>query len=120
FKRVNDTHGHDAGDAVLVHVARLLAANCREADLLARWGGEEFLLVLAGCDAEASRTLAERVRRLVSDSPVAVGEARLPVTLSFGVTVAQPHEGLDEAIARADRALYASKTAGRDRVSLVG
>ncbi len=120
FKRVNDTHGHDAGDAVLVHVARLLAANCREADLLARWGGEEFLLVLAGCDAEASRTLAERVRRLVSDSPVAVGEVRLPVTLSFGVTVAQPHEGLDEAIARADRALYASKTAGRDRVSLVG
>ncbi len=120
FKRVNDTHGHDAGDAVLVHVARLLAANCREADLLARWGGEEFLLVLAGSDAEASRTLAERVRRLVADSPVAVGEVRLPVTLSFGVTVAQPHEGLDEAIARADRALYASKTAGRDRVSLVG
>ncbi|MEZ5642810.1 MAG: diguanylate cyclase [Burkholderiaceae bacterium] len=49
-----------------------------------------------------------------------MGEVRLPVTLSFGVTVAQPHEGLDEAIARADRALYASKTAGRDRVSLVG
>ncbi|WP_298436628.1 GGDEF domain-containing protein [Ottowia sp.] len=120
FKQVNDTCGHEGGDAVLVHVAGLLAANCREADLLARWGGEEFLLVLAASDAEAGHMRAELVRRLVAESPVTVGEVRLPVTLSVGVTVAQPHEGLDEAIARADRALYASKSAGRDRVSLLG
>ncbi|WP_422844886.1 GGDEF domain-containing protein [Acidovorax sp. M2(2025)] len=123
FKQVNDTHGHAVGDKVLQAVARTLGAHLREGDLLARWGGEEFLALLPQTDADTAQQVAERVRRAVQDSSVPLeGSGREPpalrVTLSFGVTPVRDAQDLKAATARADRALYASKRAGRNCVSV--
>lgn len=121
FKRVNDQHGHAAGDEVLVGVAQLLAANLRDGDVLARWGGEEFLALLPASPLDAACATAERIRAAVEAAPLSVkgGEEKPPlqVTMSFGVTHVAGQEDLQAAITRADRALYASKHGGRNRVS---
>lgn len=120
FKRVNDTHGHAVGDKVLQAVARTMAEHLREDDLLARWGGEEFLALLPYTDAATARQVAERIRQAVQDSSLDMGkdEQSLRVTLSFGVTLVQDAQDLKAATARADQALYASKRAGRNCVSV--
>lgn len=123
FKRVNDTHGHAVGDKVLQAVARTMAGHLREDDLLARWGGEEFLALLPYTDATAARQVAERIRQAVQDSSLDLGdlsegEQPLRVTLSFGVTLVQDAQDLKAATARADQALYSSKRAGRNCVSV--
>lgn len=120
FKRVNDQHGHAAGDEVLMGVAQLLAANLRDGDVLARWGGEEFLALLPASPVDAACATAERIRAAVEATPLrAAGDAQAPlhVTLSFGVTHVAGQSDLQAAITRADRALYASKHGGRNRVS---
>ncbi|WP_041292075.1 histidine kinase N-terminal 7TM domain-containing diguanylate cyclase [Kineococcus radiotolerans] len=118
FKRVNDTHGHAVGDLVLVEVARVLAAAERRGDLVARTGGEEFVLLLPGADEEALAVRAEQVRAACAalDVPVAAG-TRVRPTVSVGCAVL-PHHGADltGVLAAADRALYAAKAGGRDRV----
>jgi two-component system cell cycle response regulator len=121
FKRVNDRHGHGAGDAVLQHLAQVLRAGLQPPDLLARWGGEEFLLALPGCSGAEALARAEALRAGVAARPVPLpGGAAVTVTLSLGLALpppgapVQPRELLD----RADRALYAAKAAGRDRVVL--
>ena len=118
FKQINDGLGHDVGDRVLVHVGELLQACCRASDTVARWGGEEFLFLLPNTGAEAALNLAERVRRAVAGRPLEAGGAAVACTVSLGVASLGNHETLEEAIARADRALYRSKTTGRDRVTL--
>ncbi|BEU94664.1 GGDEF domain-containing protein [Acidovorax sp. DW039] len=123
FKRVNDTHGHAVGDKVLQAVARTMAGHLREDDLLARWGGEEFLALLPYTDTATARQVAERIRQAVQDSSLDLGdlsegEQPLRVTLSFGVTLVQDAQDLKAATARADQALYASKRAGRNCVSV--
>lgn len=120
FKRVNDQHGHAAGDEVLVGVAQLLAANLRDGDVLARWGGEEFLALLPASPLDAACATAERIRAAVEATPLRVADGTGPVlnvTLSFGVTHVAGQQDLQAAITRADRALYASKDGGRNRVS---
>lgn len=117
FKRINDTHGHEAGDQVLVHVAELLARSSRARDLLARWGGEEFLLVMPTCGLADAQALAERMRSAVSERPARHGAHAIPTSLSLGVAQLRSGESLEAAIARADGALYASKHAGRNRVT---
>lgn len=118
FKALNDAHGHAGGDAVLVAVARRLCADLRPADLVARVGGDEFLVVLAGSGAGEAARVAERMRRRVSARPVAIaGGGGVSVSLSIGLAVAGDGEtGAETLVARADRALYAAKTAGRNRV----
>ena len=125
FKRVNDKYGHAVGDEVLVEVARRLRVNLREVDLVARFGGEEFLIVLPDTGrAEAARA-AERLRRIVSNMPVHSRSrgANIPVTLSIGVVVSAENAGqslqIDQIIDRADRALYASKADGRNQITFV-
>lgn len=113
FKKVNDTLGHSAGDAVLVRTAQALHSGMRQYDLCGRWGGEEFLMLFPGCVGADAVALAERIRGLVA----AIGEAP-HVTLSVGVTELRPGEALDEALKRADAALYKAKEFGRDRVVL--
>jgi two-component system cell cycle response regulator len=122
FKAVNDTHGHAAGDAVLLHITRRLTDQLRAADVVARYGGEEFLVVLAGGSADYARTIADRLRGTIEAEPCAAGpggaEAPPPplrVTVSIGLAVAPAGTEIARAIAAADLALYRAKAAGRNR-----
>ncbi len=116
FKRINDAHGHPAGDRVLeVFAAEALAA-IREADVLARWGGEEFMLMLPDTGLTAARLGLERLRTRVEALRVAHGAAELAFTLSAGLVEVAGGESPVEAIARADRALYEAKQQGRNKV----
>lgn len=118
FKRLNDSFGHAAGDAMLRHVAQILAANVRSVDLAGRYGGEEFLLVLPETDVDAAAQLAEKLRRLVGSSEVRLpGGEMASVTLSAGVAGGQGNVlRLDPLIRDADAALYSAKALGRDQV----
>ena len=118
FKRINDQLGHDAGDQVLVHIGLLLSRTCRAQDIVARWGGEEFLILLPATNGEAALALAERIRQTVAAQPLVYAHASITPALSLGVAELEPGETLDSAIARADHALYQSKEDGRNRVTL--
>ncbi len=120
FKAINDRFGHDAGDAVLREFSRRLQENIRGVDLVARFGGEEFFVAMPDVDMHAAAQAAERIRRAVEDAPVIlpVGGGEVHVTVSIGVAIATAGDTDAEAIIkRADSALYASKEAGRNRVS---
>lgn len=119
FKQVNDTLGHAAGDEVLREVAARLRGGLRDDDLIARWGGEEFLLLLPATRLEDAQAIAERQRRAVCARPIALPPpaAPLQVCASLGVSVVADGEaGLDQALERADQALYRAKREGRNRV----
>lgn len=125
FKDVNDTYGHRVGDDVLVETAHRLLANLREIDLVARHGGEEFLVAMPETGLAAARTAAERLRRVIAEAPMrsASQGAEVTVTVSIGVTVwdgSQVACELSALIDKADVALYASKTEGRNQVTLSG
>lgn len=114
FKRINDGHGHPAGDAVLRHVAVVLKAALRESDFVARFGGEEFLLLLPATSLDDACRVGEKVRRAVEMSPTAAVGV---VTMSIGLAMAQPdHEDEDAAVRLADAMLYEAKRAGRNRL----
>jgi diguanylate cyclase len=115
FKRVNDMHGHPVGDAVIRHVSGLLRSQLRGSDVLGRWGGEEFILLLPSTDAAAAARMCERLRAHVQRNPCTVGELALPVTVSFGVHRIDPQAGLERAVKSADEALYEAKQQGRNR-----
>ncbi len=118
FKNVNDRHGHPTGDRVLTLVTQRLQRELRAEDILGRWGGEEFLVVLPRTDRLGALAIAERLRAAVADEAVPLADAgAVPVTISVGVAAGR---GLDPdgLIARADRALYDAKTAGRNRVAV--
>jgi two-component system cell cycle response regulator len=115
FKAVNDRLGHQAGDEVLVAVCDRLEKALRTEDILGRWGGEEFLLLLPHTGADAARTLAERLRRAVSSTPVVVERGALTITISVGGAAAETG-GDHELLQLADHELYAAKADGRDRI----
>ena len=108
FKRVNDEQGHEAGDRALAMVGAVIADHVRGADLAARWGGEEFVVVLPGADAPAARAFAERVRAAVATSGTGL-------TASAGVAVSEIPPDPQQLLAAADAAMYVAKRAGRDR-----
>lgn len=117
FKLVNDRLGHAAGDAALRQVALTCAATLRKGDLLGRWGGEEFVVLLPETDAAGARHLAERLRAAVGAQPVRQDNVTIPITVSIGVAEMTPEdEELSSLLARADDALYAAKEAGRNLV----
>jgi diguanylate cyclase (GGDEF)-like protein len=117
FKRVNDRHGHPAGDTVLREMARILDSSVREIDTAGRWGGEEFALILAGTDLAGGTQLAERIRHAVEATPVEIDDGtQLAITASFGVSSMPPARSAEDLIAAADEALYAAKSGGRNRV----
>jgi diguanylate cyclase (GGDEF)-like protein len=118
FKRINDRHGHSVGDRALQHVAQVLLNTARTGDLFARWGGEEFLVLLSNVGEEGARTAAERIRRAIASSLVSLENgSELPITVSVGVALARGR-GMDAVLEAADAALYAAKGRGRDRVVL--
>ena len=117
FKTINDRHGHPVGDVVLREVAAALNETVREIDLAARWGGEEFAVVLRGTDLDGAAQTAERLRRAVAArSVVAGGNEAVEVTASFGVASSAGGVALDELVEVADDALYRAKRSGKDRV----
>jgi diguanylate cyclase (GGDEF)-like protein len=119
FKRVNDLHGHGAGDAVLAAVAARAAAALRAGDLVARTGGEEFVVLLPGANLARAAEAAERIRAAVADEAVVVGGIALSVTVSLGCAELLPgDEGGRSLLARADARLYGAKSSGRNRVSV--
>lgn len=117
FKLINDGHGHDAGDQVLMHASQLFRGICRAQDTVARWGGEEFLFLLPATGQDAASEFAERVRMTIADTRFAHAGVSFRFSLSLGVATLAGSESLDDAIGRADGALYRSKTEGRDRVT---
>jgi diguanylate cyclase (GGDEF)-like protein len=117
FKAVNDLHGHPTGDTVLREFAQSLLETIREIDTAARWGGEEFAVVLPGTDLEGAAHLAERVRRALARSEiVSTDGVRVPVTASFGVAASGLSTTMSELVDEADEALYRAKRAGKNRV----
>jgi diguanylate cyclase (GGDEF)-like protein/PAS domain S-box-containing protein len=118
FKAVNDTHGHAVGDAVLRLVAQTLKHALRSADTVARWGGEELVLLLADPGTGGLGGLCERLGRLVASAQVMHEGEPVKVTVSIGATLARAGERAGDVVARADRLMYASKDTGRNRVTV--
>lgn len=118
FKRVNDTHGHAAGDAVLRAVTTRLAEVLRLGDAVVRYGGEEFLLILPEASLEQATRVATRALESLRASPIRAGDLKLSVTASFGVAQRLEGEDRDQVIERADAAMYRAKAEGRDRVEM--
>jgi diguanylate cyclase len=116
FKSINDQFGHACGDQVIVAVGEVLRANVRQRDLIARWGGEEFLVLMPEATLNAARETAERVRRAVAGSVIRAELDATPVTVTVGVALWRERERIEETIHRADAAMYSGKLSGRDRV----
>ena len=117
FKRINDAFGHATGDAVLRHLAAGMSATCRIVDVVARLGGEEFVVLLPGCDEQAAATMAQRLCDCIAAQPVTVDGTDVHYTVSVGVaTMDSTVDGVDALVDRADRAMYAAKAAGRNRI----
>lgn len=118
FKKVNDTYGHLAGDRVLVKAAKTTGAALRQGDILMRYGGEEFLVILPGASKEDSRAVGEKMRRMVEETSVADGDQVIRITISIGATSYPELEvtGEQDLVKRADEVLYKAKETGRNKV----
>jgi diguanylate cyclase (GGDEF)-like protein len=116
FKSINDQHGHVVGDQILKQVAARFLEGLRASDIAVRWGGEEFLFVLKGCDLEHAQRIAEHVRREIELTPFTAGKLTIPVTVSIGISQYDGVEPYEATLNRADIGLYAAKNGGRNRV----
>lgn len=116
FKSINDRYGHAVGDAALVAVSKVLSDSARDVDVVARWGGEEFLLLLPETRLASALVMAERLRNAIENIRVPVQGAEISFTASFGVAHKADHQNLDELISEADRYLYMAKESGRNRI----
>ncbi len=116
FKRINDRRGHDSGDRILQEVAQLFQSCVRQSDRLARWGGEEFVLLCSGVDENGGASLAEKIRNRIADHVFDKANTPLKVTVSIGVAIAHPGETFEATCKRADQSLYAAKNQGRNCV----
>jgi diguanylate cyclase (GGDEF)-like protein len=119
FKEVNDNFGHDTGDQVIRVIANFLLRLSRSSDVVARTGGEEYLVILPDTGLDAARVLAERIRFCIAERPLVANNQRIPVTVSLGVAGALGEVDLDILTAEADRAMYLAKRGGRNRVASV-
>jgi diguanylate cyclase (GGDEF)-like protein len=116
FKEVNDIHGHLSGDVVLKDVAARMISAVRSFDMVGRYGGEEFVIILQNTNLEVARVIAERIRHHIASAPINVQGNEIPMTISEGLVIAQPVEDYRQLLERADQALYAAKKAGRNCV----
>jgi len=120
FKSINDTYGHPAGDAVLKDVAKRISETLREYDMVGRFGGEEFLFVVPDIELDDLKSMAERIRHIVCDTPIDITNSEITVTMSFGVSMFSLSATADKEIliGAADKALYNAKESGRNRVEV--
>lgn len=116
FKKVNDTYGHSIGDEVLIQLSRILSKSIRKVDILFRWGGEEFLILMPNIEGEEAYKAAERLRKTIQDARFVKD---IPIRASFGVTQLQDADTLDALVKRADKAQYKAKASGRNNVQLL-
>lgn len=116
FKKINDTYGHLAGDAVLKHFASILKENLRKSDYVFRLGGEEFLILLPNTSLEEARRISENLRQKVENSPLSYEDKIIRFTASFGISELHNHKHIDEIIKDADEKLYKAKREGRNRI----
>jgi two-component system, cell cycle response regulator len=122
FKKINDTHGHPAGDFVLAELSQMMVELLRTEDVLARFGGEEFTILCRGSDQNGAKIVAERLRRAVEERKFTFGGKEIPVTISLGIAAVPESNVSDHSafLAAADKALYEAKRSGRNRVCLHG
>jgi diguanylate cyclase (GGDEF)-like protein/PAS domain S-box-containing protein len=118
FKDVNDNYGHEIGDEALRAMCNTLTSNLRLGDTIGRWGGEEFLIINTDLTLSALGSFAERCRMLIAESAIPVGNERLHLSASLGATLIKAGDSEQSAIKRADELMYASKSSGRNRVTL--
>jgi diguanylate cyclase (GGDEF)-like protein len=120
FKKINDTHGHAAGDDAIKQIADIIGQSIRTTDKAARFGGEEFVVLLREIDQETALLLAERIRRSIEQATIQHGETCIPATVSIGVAInTEGDRDVQDIIERADQGLYAAKKTGRNRVFLM-
>ena len=115
FKSVNDNYGHHVGDELITLVARTLREQCRKVDTLARWGGEEYLVLLPETTTEEAMSSANRIREAFSERSVSTEQGQVQATISVGVASIRGSESIDRLLQRADEALYRAKSEGRNR-----
>ncbi|MEW6405514.1 MAG: sensor domain-containing diguanylate cyclase [Chloroflexota bacterium] len=118
FKSVNDQHGHEVGDRVLLMVARTLRADLRKTDLVGRWGGDEIICVLQEVDERGLQIISEKLCRMVQFARLDLADRSISVTLSCGSTLANPNDTVKSLVERADRLMYESKLRGGNRVTI--
>ena len=118
FKEVNDRYGHDIGDRVLKMVGKTMVNNLRSFDFLGRWGGEEFIAILANVNGDHLHSVANRCRLLVEQSSISIRDKDIRVTVSIGASPARLHDTVEMLVRRADRLMYGSKTSGRNCVMM--
>ncbi len=116
FKKVNDTYGHDEGDKVLKHTAKILGESLRKNDIFARWGGEEFVVALYGADKNTSVKVAEKICNRCADTEVHIGNERKKVTMSVGIVSHYDEDNIHQMIEKADQAMYEAKEKGKNQV----
>ncbi|HPF07572.1 MAG TPA: GGDEF domain-containing protein [Spirochaetota bacterium] len=116
FKNINDRYGHDCGDKILIEIVKDINRAVRSNDTVARWGGEEFIILLPATNGEHALSSAERIRKIISENRYDCSGDLIPVTLTLGVSVAVPDESMADMIKRADAALYCGKQKGRNCV----
>lgn len=118
FKKINDTYGHMMGDLVLRHVAGRIQSATRDFDLVGRFGGEEFVIIMTDTNLELAKVIAERIREGVMSAPFHVKRYNIPVTVSLGVAMLRQGERKESLLERADAAMYEAKRSGRNRVAI--
>jgi diguanylate cyclase (GGDEF)-like protein len=118
LKKINDELGHESGDHAIRLVARNLISNSRAFDVSARWGGEEFVIICENIQLGELREIAERMRSLIENSVLRVGERTLKITISIGATIVNESDSTETVVARADALMYESKMAGKNRASV--
>lgn len=116
FKKINDTYGHFCGDFVLSEVASFMKKNLRKGDVLARWGGEEFLILLPDTDINGARIMAENIRKAIANKQFHLAGESFSVTMTFGLAQHEIDRSIEDSLKQADNALYEGKEAGRNRV----
>ena len=116
FKKINDKYGHNAGDAVLIDLAKIFTKNMREQDCIARWGGEEFLFILPQTEAKNANIFAKKIKKVLQNHIVNHENEKISVKVSMGIEQFKDNQTIDEAINNADKYLYQAKDAGRNQI----